>query len=61
MFELPYNVTFESLKMELMQIPHTHLLRIAVALSLVAISAAYLYFTKKPKGMIKSFYVSIDW
>lgn len=52
MFELPYNVTFESLKMELMQIPYAHLLRIAIALSLVAISTAYLYFTKKPKGMI---------
>ncbi|KAG6680527.1 hypothetical protein I3842_13G047000 [Carya illinoinensis] len=52
MFELPYNVTFESLKMELMQIPYAHLLRIAIALSLVAISAAYLYFTKKPKGCL---------
>ncbi|KAG2672531.1 hypothetical protein I3760_13G045800 [Carya illinoinensis] len=52
MFELPYNVTFESLKMELMQIPYAHLLRIAIALSLVAISTAYLYFTKKPKGCL---------
>ncbi|KAG6630821.1 hypothetical protein CIPAW_13G047000 [Carya illinoinensis] len=38
--------------MELMQIPYAHLLRIAIALSLVAISTAYLYFTKKPKGCL---------
>ncbi|KAF3957320.1 hypothetical protein CMV_017659 [Castanea mollissima] len=51
MFKLPSNVTFESLKMELMQIPQTELLRMAVALALVAI-AAYFYYNKKPKGSL---------
>ncbi|XP_040999522.1 NADH--cytochrome b5 reductase 1-like, partial [Juglans microcarpa x Juglans regia] len=32
--------------------PKPHVLRIAIALSLVAIPAAYLYFTKKPKGCL---------
>ncbi|KAL0008236.1 hypothetical protein SO802_009738 [Lithocarpus litseifolius] len=51
MFKLPSNVTFESLKMELMQIPQTELLRMAVALALVAI-AAYFYYNKKPRGSL---------
>ncbi|XP_030966849.1 NADH--cytochrome b5 reductase 1-like isoform X1 [Quercus lobata] len=51
MFKLPPNVTFESLKMELMQIPQTDLLRMAVALVLVAI-AAYFHYNKKPKGSL---------
>ncbi|KAM4071750.1 hypothetical protein ACJW30_11G082100 [Castanea mollissima] len=37
--------------MELMQIPQTELLRMAVALALVAI-AAYFYYNKKPKGSL---------
>ena len=46
MLKLPLNVTFESLKMELIQILFAELLRMAVALALVAI-AAYLYYNKK--------------
>jgi hypothetical protein len=47
MFKLPFEVT----KTELMQIlPHNQLLGAAVALALVAISAAYIYYTSKPKG-----------
>ena len=58
MFKLPSNVTFESLKMELMQIPQTDLLRMAVALALVAI-AAYFYYNKKPKGVSMHLLISI--
>ena len=58
MFKLPSNVTFESLKMELKQIPQTDLLRMAVALALVAI-AAYFYYNKKPKGVSMHLLISI--
>jgi hypothetical protein len=51
MFKLPLDVTYESLKKELLQIPHADLLGMAVALALVGIAAAYLYYNKKPKGM----------
>ncbi len=44
MFKLLFNVTFESLKMGLLQI------LMAVALALVGM-AAYFYYNKKPKGM----------
>jgi hypothetical protein len=50
MFKLPFGVTFESLKMEFMQILHAHLLGAAVALVLVGISAAFLYYANKPKA-----------
>ncbi|GMY23543.1 NADH--cytochrome b5 reductase 1-like [Fagus crenata] len=52
MFKLPLDVTYESLKKELLQIPHADLLGMAVALALVGIAAAYLYYNKKPKGSL---------
>ncbi|KAB1225499.1 NADH--cytochrome b5 reductase 1 [Morella rubra] len=52
MFKLPFNVTSESLKMEFMQTPYSQLLGIAVALAVVGMATAYLYYSKKPKGCL---------
>ncbi|GMY23542.1 NADH--cytochrome b5 reductase 1 [Fagus crenata] len=38
--------------MDLQQIPHADLLGMAVALALVGIAAAYLYYNKKPEGSL---------
>jgi hypothetical protein len=56
MFKLPFEVRFEHPKMsklpfESMQMPYPELLGAAVAVALVGISAAFLYYTNKRRGI----------